>query len=196
MKTDRLALAGAVLAVTAFGVAAGKPVEGLPDDAPREGLVISIDVSKNHAYFFRDGQLLADGPAATGSEKLLIHGDDMWYFHTPRGHLKVLEKIRDPIWTKPDWAFIEAGERIPPGNSPLRQAKGVMGNYALSLGDGIFIHGTDDPDSLGKKASHGCIRLGEKMLRTMWPLVKIGTDVYIFDSGPPPPLPPELSSAN
>lgn len=198
MKIDRLTLAGVVFVATTFGATAaafGQAVDGLPDEAPREGMVITIDVSKNRAYLFRDGLLLADGPAATGTEKLLIRGDDMWYFHTPRGHLKVLAKIKDPVWTRPDWAFIEAGEPIPPPRSPLRQEKGVMGKYALSLGDGIFIHGTDDPDSLGKKASHGCIRLPGKMLRTMWPLVKVGTDVYIFDSGPPPPLPPELASA-
>ena len=160
-------------------------VAGLPPEAPLQGTVITIDVSRNHAYLFQDGQLLADGPAATGKESVLQHGDDLWVFHTPRGHLKVLRKVEDPIWTKPDWAFIEAGEPIPPPDSPKRQAKGVMGKYALSLGDGIFIHGTDDPKSLGKYASHGCIRLPAKLISQMWKMAKVGTDVFIFDSQPP-----------
>ena len=89
-------------------------VEGLPDEAPRDGVVITVDVSKNHAYLFNDGELIDEGPAATGKETVLEHGDDMWLFHTPRGHLKVLRKIENPVWTKPDWAFIEAGEPVPP----------------------------------------------------------------------------------
>ena len=160
-------------------------VAGLPPEAPREGVVITVDVSKNHAYLFQDGQLLADGPAATGKESVLEHGDDVWVFHTPRGHLKVLRKIVDPIWTKPDWAFIEAGEPVPPAGSPDRQEKGVMGKYALALGDGIFIHGTNDPKSLGKYASHGCIRLPSKLIAQMYSMAKVGTDVYIFDSEQP-----------
>jgi L,D-transpeptidase YbiS len=159
---------------------------GLPDEAPREGVVITIDVSRNHAYLFRDGQLLTEGPAATGTEKMLEHGDEYWLFHTPRGHLKVLRKIVDPVWTKPDWAFLEAGEPIPPPNSPKRQVKDYLGKYALDLGEGIMIHGTPDTASLGRRASHGCIRIPARMLAKAWKLAKIGTDVYIFDSQPPP----------
>lgn len=165
-----------------FGKCDRADVHGLPPEAPRQGVVITVDVSKNHAYLFQDGQLVADGPAATGKESVLEHGDDVWVFHTPRGHLKVLRKIVDPVWTKPDWAFIEAGEKVPPADSPLRQEKGVMGKYALALGDGIYIHGTDEPSSLGKNASHGCIRLPAKLISKMYAMAKVGTDVYIFDS--------------
>lgn len=161
-----------------------QPVKGLPDEALRQGVVITVDVSKNHAYLFKDGELLADGRAATGMEKVLEHGDDIWLFHTPRGHLKVLRRIVDPVWTKPDWAFIESGERIPPPDSSTRLVKGKLGKYALALGDGILIHGTDDPSSLGKYASHGCIRLPAKLLEKIWKETKVGTDVYIFDSEP------------
>ncbi len=159
-------------------------VEGLPDEAPRDGVVVTIDVSKNHAYLFRDGELIADGPAATGKETVLEHGNDMWLFHTPRGHLKVLRKIEDPVWTKPDWAFIEAGDPVPPRDSPTRQVKNFLGKYALALGDGILIHGTTDKKSLGRPASHGCIRVPADLLAHMWNNTKVGTDVYIFDSRP------------
>ena len=186
-----IAVASGLAAVPAHG----QETDGLPDDAPRQGVVVTVDVTTNHAYLFRDGQLVADGPAATGTEKVLIRGDDLWFFHTPRGHLYVKAKIRNPIWTKPDWAFIETGEKIPPPNSPLREAKGVMGKYALALGGGIFIHGTDEPDSIGKKASHGCIRLSAKLIREMYDAASVGTDVYVFDSGPPPPLPAAVLEA-
>jgi len=158
---------------------------GLPDEAPRSGLVITVDAATNQAYLFQDGKLVAQSKAATGSGKELVHGDDMWVFHTPRGHMKVLRKIKDPIWRKPDWAFIEAGEKIPPPDSPKREVKGHLGKYALDLGEGIMIHGTDDPSSIGQKVSHGCIRLPDKMIKKLYEAAKVGTDVYIFDSVKP-----------
>jgi L,D-transpeptidase ErfK/SrfK len=159
--------------------------EGLPDEVPRVGVVITIDASTNRAYLFRDGQLIAHSAAATGSGKEFVHGEDMWIFHTPRGHLKVKGKIKDPVWHKPDWAFLEAGEPVPPQNSPLRDVHGKLGRYALSLGDGILIHGTDDADSIGRHVSHGCIRLPDSMMEKIFDAAKVGTDVYIFDSQQP-----------
>jgi hypothetical protein len=159
--------------------------EGLPDGAPYTGVVITIDVSKNLAYLFRDGELVAKSAAATGSGKELVHGRDMWVFHTPRGHLKVVGKIRDPVWRKPDWAFIEAREPIPPPSSPARMVRGKLGKYALDLGEGILIHGTDDAKSIGRRVSHGCIRLPDSMMAKLYNAAAVGTDVYVFDSNPP-----------
>jgi L,D-transpeptidase YbiS len=159
-----------------------EPIEGLPDEAPRVGTVITIDVARNRLYLFKDGQLVDESLAATGSEKLLKRGHRVWLFRTPHGHLKVLRKMTDPVWTKPDWAFVEAGDPIPPPNSPKRQVRGHLGKYALDLGDGIMIHGTDEYDSIGRKASHGCIRLPNDMLETLYRSVSVGTDVYIFES--------------
>ena len=56
--------------------------------------------------------------------------------------------------------------------------------FALDLGDGILIHGTDDSSSIGHRASHGCIRLPDEMMQTLWRDVPVGTDVYIFESQP------------
>ncbi len=63
--------------------------------------------------------------------------------------------------------------------------KGHLGKYALDLGDGIMIHGTAEYDSIGRKASHGCIRLPEDMLETVYNAAPVGTDVYIFESRVP-----------
>ena len=161
-----------------------KLVEGLPEEAPRTGVVITIDVATNTAYLFRDGDLLSKSAAATGTEKLLKKGRRIWLFHTPRGHLRVLGKIEDPVWRKPDWAFIEDGKPIPSPDDPKRLIKGHLGKYALDLGDGIMIHGTDDRHSIGKPASHGCIRLPNDMLTKVWNAAAVGTDVYIFESRP------------
>lgn len=161
------------------------PTNGLPPEAPRTGIVITIDLSTNNAYLFRDGQLVRKSRCASGSETTLETDDDIWLFRTPRGHFKVLHKIVDPVWRKPDWAFIEAGKPVPPPNSPDRLERGKLGKYALDLGEGILIHGTDDRSSIGRRVSHGCIRLPDKMLETVFSAAKVGTDVYIFESRPP-----------
>jgi L,D-transpeptidase ErfK/SrfK len=159
-------------------------IEGLPTEAPRSGTVVTVDVATNTVYLFRDGKLVRKSAAATGSGRTMEIGDDVWEFYTPRGHMKVLSKIKDPVWRKPDWAFVEAGERIPPPDSPKRLVKGHLGKYALNLGDGILIHGTNEADSIGRYASHGCVRLPHAMLETLWKNVPVGTDVYVFESRP------------
>lgn len=147
--------------------------------------MITVDVSTNKAYLFQDGQLLARSPSATGSNRSLIHGEDEWLFRTPMGHMKVLRKVTDPVWRKPDWAYVEAGDRVPPPDSPKRLIHGHLGRYALDLGDGIMIHGTDDPASIGRRVSHGCIRLPKQMLRMVYTKAKVGTDVFVYESQQP-----------
>ena len=159
-------------------------IEGLPAEAPRVGTVITIDVSTNQAYLFRDGELIQKSRAATGSDKVLRRGRRVWWFRTPRGKYTVLRKIVDPVWTKPDWAFVEEGKPVPPPDSPLRQEKGTMGKYALDLGERVMIHGTNDPKSIGRRASHGCIRLPSDMMKVLYREVEVGTEVHVYESVP------------
>lgn len=171
----------ALILLTALHAGA-QEAEGFPPEAPKTGEVITIDVSTNQAYFFRDGALVRKSKAATGSDKILRKGRRVWWFRTPRGRYTVLRKVKDPVWTKPDWAFVEEGKPIPPPDSPLRKEKGTMGRYALDLGDRVMIHGTNDPKSIGRRVSHGCIRLPNGMLSLLWKEVEVGTEVYIFES--------------
>lgn len=154
--------------------------EGLPEDAPQAGVVLTVDTTTNTAFLFRNGELVTKAPAATGMDKTLKKNGRIWMFRTPRGRHPVVRKIVDPVWVKPDWAFVEEGKAIPSANHPSRKVRGKLGRYALDLGDGILVHGTDDPSSLGKKASHGCIRLGDRMLEKVWNEASVGMIVYVF----------------
>ncbi|HEX8616424.1 MAG TPA: L,D-transpeptidase [Thermoanaerobaculia bacterium] len=183
MKASSFALAATLLAAS-FQLSAQEAHPGLPPDAPRTGTVVTIDVSTNQAFLFRDGQLVKSSLAATGSDKVLRKGGKVWWFRTPRGRHTVVRKIVDPVWTKPDWAFLEEGKKVPPPDSPLRKERGTMGKYALDLGDRVMIHGTNDPKSIGKRASHGCIRLPNDMLKLLWNEVPVGTSVFVFESQP------------
>jgi L,D-transpeptidase YbiS len=93
-----------------------------------------------------------------------------WVFDTPRGVFKVRNKISNPIWKKPDWAFAEEGKTLPT-NPQDRFESGTLGKYALYLEDGYMIHGTLYTRLLGRSVTHGCIRLGPDDLQAVWDAV-------------------------
>jgi len=69
---------------------------------------------------------------------------------------------------------------VPPVDSPQRQFTGVLGKYRLELGDGYGIHGTDEPDKLGRSVSHGCVRLGDADIAQLYQIAKVGDEVIIY----------------
>lgn len=69
---------------------------------------------------------------------------------------------------------------IPPLNANQRRYPGVLGVNRLYLGDGYGIHGTDVPTSIGRGASHGCVRVRNEDIETLFRIVPVGTPVYIY----------------
>lgn len=69
---------------------------------------------------------------------------------------------------------------IPPFGTQNRKIPEVLGHYKLDTGDGIMIHGTNDPLAIGFPATHGCIRLDDEPLEQLYNEVKVGTPVYIY----------------
>ncbi|MEI8175484.1 MAG: L,D-transpeptidase family protein [Candidatus Omnitrophota bacterium] len=89
---------------------------------------------------------------------------------TPVGAFKVIVKIIDPTWYK-------AGAVVPPG-SP----KNILGTRWLGLSvQGYGIHGTTEPESIGKQATAGCVRMINKEVEELYTMVPIGTDVIVVD---------------
>ncbi len=146
-----------------------------------KGNYIVIDTAKNRLYVRKGEQTLKEVVVSTGSGSVLYDpaGNRQWVFDTPRGELLVQSKITNPIWTKPDWAFIEEGEEIPK-NFKDRMEEGVLGDYGLSLGNGYLIHGTLYTRLLGRNVTHGCVRVGDKDLKELYNSIPIGTKVIIF----------------
>lgn len=69
---------------------------------------------------------------------------------------------------------------IPPFGTNQRRFPGVVGTHRLNLGDGYALHGTDVPSSIGTAASHGCVRLRNEDIETLYRIVPVGTPVYIY----------------
>jgi len=69
---------------------------------------------------------------------------------------------------------------VPPFGTNQRKYVGVVGTHRLNLGDGYALHGTDEPQSVGKAASHGCVRLRNEDIAYLYSFVPVGTPVYIY----------------
>lgn len=69
---------------------------------------------------------------------------------------------------------------IPPYGVNQRRYEGVLGTRRLVLGDGYGIHGTNDPSSIGRSVSHGCVRLRNGDIEKLFDMVPVGTPVYIY----------------
>lgn len=143
---------------------------------------ILIDTKTNKLFVKQGVKLLWDADCSVGRGGMLTDKKTgrKWEFVTPKGKFKILTKIENPTWIKPDWAFTENGEVPPPPNDPKRRVEGELGAYVLSLGDGYLIHGTKREDLLGQPASHGCVRLSADNLKKLYQDISVGTEVYIY----------------
>ena len=133
--------------------------------------------------YLRDGEeVILDAVCSSGSNTELTtpDGKRRWFFSTPRGVFKVRNRMKRPIWVRPDWSFVEEGEPIPGPRAPERYERGVLGDYGLYFGDGYLIHGTLFQRFLGQNVTHGCIRVGDEDLEEIWNRTRMGTPIYIF----------------
>ena len=69
---------------------------------------------------------------------------------------------------------------VPPFGTNQRRFAGVVGTERLNMGDGYALHGTDVPTSIGQSVSHGCVRLRNEDIETLFRIVPVGTPVYIY----------------
>jgi lipoprotein-anchoring transpeptidase ErfK/SrfK len=96
---------------------------------------------------------------------------------TPEGLYHIQEKQVNPSWHVPDsaWAGDLAGQVIPPGPEDPIKARW------MAIFEGAGIHGTEETESLGSAASHGCVRMSIPDVIELYPQVEVGTPIYIGD---------------
>lgn len=136
----------------------------LPRAAEPGGIV--VNVSEMRLYLF---------PKAGGTPITYPVGIGMDDWKTPLGTFTVVSKVANPAWYPPVSIRRENPElphRVPPGpDNPL-------GTHALRLSSGsILIHGTDEPYGVGRKASHGCVRLYPEDIPRLYGAVPVNTRV-------------------
>lgn len=150
---------------------------------PSDAFLI-VNTSENHFYLYKGKELIRHGLCSSGKNERLTtqrkKGKKEYVFYTPKGVRKVQRKQKNPIWSKPDWAFIEEGLPIPPPGDPSRFESGTLGAYKLELGDDYMIHGTLYKRFMGQSVTHGCIRLGDEDLEVVYNTLQSGSKVYIY----------------
>ncbi len=145
-------------------------------------LYLVIDSKVNKLYVKKGFASLWEADCSVGRGNFLVDKKTgrRWQFSTPRGEFHVLAKAKNPLWRRPDWAFVETREPLPPPDDPSRYVRGVLGQYVLSLGDGYLIHGLQNEKLLGRASSHGCVRVGADNLKKLYDTIPLGTLVFIF----------------
>lgn len=180
-----LAVSAAACATVGAGAAPGEPApEPREAHGPvrAEGKYVVVDVDVNELRFMDGDRVLWSAPVGTGTGFRLATDSGGWHFSTPSGSMQVQFKELNPTWVKPDWWFIENKLPVPAEDSPTRRLPGGLGAAAVYLGDEIAIHGTDKPELLGRRVSHGCIRLSNANAIRLFHAVQVGTPVIIRGS--------------
>jgi L,D-transpeptidase ErfK/SrfK len=147
----------AILAVTAMEIRGAEIGAG---EASRK-LVISIPDRK--IVLIENGQVVRAFPVAVGKAST----------PTPTGRFNIASQVIDPTWYGPK-------QVIPPG------PRNPVGTRWIGIGyKGYGIHGTNQPRSIGKAASHGCVRMRNQDVEQLFDLVRIGDPVEIVNDAPP-----------
>jgi lipoprotein-anchoring transpeptidase ErfK/SrfK len=142
--------------------------------APKTGKVARIVANKKLEEVFaydEDGKLIATYPATIGSTDT----------PSPSGTVKVVSVTLDPTYTYNPKINFKQGNNdkvltIPPGPN------GPVGSVWIALSKPTYgIHGTPEPDKIGKTSSHGCVRLTNWDAQELAKMVSPGVWVQFID---------------
>jgi len=125
---------------------------------PSSDFSIRVDKSENTLTVKYNGQYFKSYKVGTGK-----------YEKTPTGKSKVTDRIAQPTWWRPD------GKPIPYGSPD-----NLLGTHWLALDiPGYGIHGTWEPETIGKYESAGCIRMLNENIEELYTIIPLGTPVTI-----------------
>lgn len=148
----RLAMMAAVVVVLAAQVTA----QTVTQNQVKRVIVVSLEDRK--LALVEDGQVVRVYPVAVGKPST----------PSPVGTFTIERRVVNP-------SYSHKGKVIPPGpHNPVGTR--WMG---LSI-RGYGIHGTNEPLSIGKAASHGCIRMAKADLEDLYPMVQVGDTVELI----------------
>ena len=142
-----------------------------PGYEPKGGNLVVLNLAEFRLYLLKrdKGRLtVTTFPVGIGREG----------FDTPEGVFRITEKLKDPAWRIPESfrnEYPELPDVVPPGpDNPL-------GRYALRLSNPLYlIHGTNKPLGVGRRVSHGCIRMYPDDIERLYRITNVGDDVIIL----------------
>lgn len=124
---------------------------------------ITIDLSDRQLRLTDGEQVIATYPVAVGRSG----------WPTPTGEFEVQQMIRDPAWMNPF-----TGEVID-GGAPHNPLGRFWIGFWTDGTNWVGMHGTPNPETVGTYASHGCVRLYNEDIQTLFDRVTMGTPVVV-----------------
>jgi len=136
---------------------------------------ITIDLGEQKAFFYKDGRLVGVSMISSGREG----------YSTPAGNFKITQKNKDHV-SNLYGDYIDSGGNVvvsnvgvkrdpkPPGTS----FRGAPMPYFMRFAGGVGMHAGFLP---GFPASHGCIRMPERMAEIFFANVSHGTPVRVVN---------------
>lgn len=138
-------------------------IPGVPSEASVDRQIVINKVTNQLAYFEGD-ELVKVFPVGTGKKAS----------YTPEGNFKVVSKLVNPYYR---------AKNIPGGDPQNPLGVRWLGlNAGGTKGDVYGIHGNNNPDSIGKYVSLGCIRMYNRDVIWLFDRVPLGTPVSIINS--------------
>ncbi|MBI4437147.1 MAG: L,D-transpeptidase family protein [Candidatus Omnitrophica bacterium] len=132
---------------------------GMKLKVPATRFSVVVDKSQNTLALKAGEEIFKVYPVATGENN-----------STPVGTFKIVNKLVNPVW-------YTLGAVVP-SDSP----ENVLGTRWLGINEpGYGIHGTREPESIGKQGTKGCVRMFNQDVEELYAIVPIGTEVTIID---------------
>ncbi|MFE8702556.1 L,D-transpeptidase [Cytobacillus sp. FJAT-54145] len=134
-----------------------------PNPLPGDPFVI-VNKLSNEVAFIDDNRVQTVISVATGKTEDL----------TPEGLFTITVKAKNPYYRKKD---------IPGGDPKNPLGTRWIGFNAGDTDGRIYgIHGTNDPKSIGKNVSQGCIRMQNEAIESLFDYIPIGSKILVVSS--------------
>jgi lipoprotein-anchoring transpeptidase ErfK/SrfK len=149
---------------TGNGIDSKAPASAVSTNSPpvMETVSLVLNLKEKHVYVYKGDKVLTKYPVAIGKKG----------WETPVGEWQVMEKVVNPGWT----SFKDGSVMRPGKDNPLGER--WIGFWTDGK-DVIGFHGTANVKSIGTAASHGCVRMFNRDVKALFPLVKVGTTVKV-----------------
>jgi lipoprotein-anchoring transpeptidase ErfK/SrfK len=120
---------------------------------------VVVSIPDRKLALIEDGVVVKVFPVAVGAKVT----------PSPAGEFRIANRLTNPGWYTP-------GKVVPPGTK-----ENPLGTRWIGLSEkGFGIHGTNAPKSIGKRASHGCIRMRNTDVEELFELVRVGDSVELL----------------
>ncbi len=138
------------------------PLEELYPESTTVTTQLVIRLSERRVYVYRNDRVQTSYPIAVGKEG----------WETPTGQYEVMQMQRNPIWEHP-WT----GELVYPGPDNPLGSRWI--GFWTDGKDLIGFHGTPNEELIGEAVSHGCVRMRNQDILSLYAQVELGTPVTV-----------------